>query len=82
MVGELILILYHMVVLDTIELSFEFPDLSTICIHLLTRTGSIFVDLVDDQRRVSVYHEAFDAELDDYTKSVETCFILRDVVGS
>ena len=31
---------------------------------------------------VSVYHETFDAELDGYTKSVETCFTFRGVVGS
>ena len=82
MVGEIILISYHMVVLDTIELSFEFPDLSTICIHLLTRIGPIFVDLVDDQGGVSVYHEAFDAGLDSYMKSVETYLIFHGIVGS
>ena len=72
---------YHVVVLNTVELFFEFPDLGTVCVYLLTRTGPIFIDLVDDQCRVSVYHEAFDAKLDGYTKSVETCFILRGVVG-
>ena len=81
MVGELILVSYHVVVLKIIELSFEFPDLDAICVHLLTRTGPLFVDLVDDQREVSIYHEAFDVELDSYTKSMETCFILRGVVG-
>ena len=81
MVGELILILYHVVVLDTVELSFEFPDLGAVCVHLLTGAGPIFVDLVDDQRGVSVYHEAFDAKLDGYTKSVGTCFIFRGIVG-
>ena len=80
MVSELILVSYHMVVLDTVELSFEFPDLCTVCIHLLTRTGLIFVDLVDDQHGVSIYHEAFDAKLDGYTKSMETCFILCGIV--
>ena len=70
-----------MVVLDTIELSFEFPDLGAVCVHLLTGVGPIFVDLVDDQRGVSVHHEAFDAKLDGYTESMETCFILRGVVG-
>ena len=64
MVGELILISYHVVVLDTVELPFEFPDFGAICIHLLTRTGLIFVNLVDDQCGVSIYHEAFDIELD------------------
>ena len=48
---------------------------------LLTGTGPVFVELVDDQHRVSVYHEAFDAELDGYTESVETCFIFSHVVG-
>ena len=81
MVGELILISYHVVVLDTIQLSFEFPDLSAVCVHLLTRTGLVFVELVDDQRGVSVYHEAFEAELNGYTESVETCFIFGGVVG-
>ena len=81
MVGELILILYHVVVLDTVELSFEFSNLGAVCVHLLTGAGPNFVDLVDDQRRVSIYHEVFDTELDGYTESVETCFILHGVVG-
>ena len=37
--------------------------------------------MVDDQCRVSVYHEAFDAKLDGYKESVETCFIFGGVVG-
>ena len=47
-----------------------------------TRIGPVSVELVNDQRGVSVYHEAFNAELDGYTKSMETCFIFRSVVGS
>ena len=81
MVGKLILVSYHVVVLDTVELSFKFRDLGAVCVHLLTRTRPIFIDLVDDQRGVFVYHEAFDAKLDSYTKSVETCFIFCGVVG-
>jgi len=80
-IGKLILISYHVVVLDTVELPFEFPDLGAVRVHLLTRTGPIFVDLVGDLRKVSVYHEAFDIELDGYTESVETCFIFHGVVG-
>jgi hypothetical protein len=76
------LVSYYVVVLNTVKLSFEFPDLGVVCVHLLTGIGPIFVDLVDDQCRVSIYHEAFDAELDGYTKSMETCFILHGVVGS
>ena len=72
----------HVVVLDTIELPLEFLDFVAICVHLLTGIGPIFVELVDDQRGVSIYHEAFNAELNGYTKSVETCFILRGIVGS
>jgi len=80
-VGELILISYHMVVLDTVELPLEFPDFGAICVHLLTRTGPIFVELVDDQHGVSIYHEVFDTELDDYIEFVETRFIFGGVVG-
>jgi len=47
-VGELILISYHVVVLDTVELPFEFSDLGAVRVHLLTGIGPIFVDLVDD----------------------------------
>ena len=70
-----------MVVLDTVELPFEFPDFGAICVHLLTRAGPVFVELVDDQRGVSVYHEAFDAELNGYTESMETRFIFSGIVG-
>ena len=69
-----------MVVLDTIELPFEFSDFGTICVHLLTGAGPIFVELVDDQCRVPVYHDAFNAELDGYMESVETWFIFSGVV--
>ena len=77
----MILISYHMVVLDTVELSFKLPDFGTVCVHLLTRIGPVFFELVDNQRRVPVHHETFDAELDCYTETVETCFIFRGVVG-
>ena len=81
MVGELILVAYHVVVLDTVEYSFKFPDFGAICIHLLARARPVFVKLVDDQRRVPIYHEVFDIELNGYTESVEICFIFGDVVG-
>ena len=70
-----------MVVLDTIELPFEFPDFGAVCVHLLNGAGPVFVELVDDQRGVPVYHEAFDAELNGYTESVETRFVFGGVVG-
>ena len=75
------MISYHVVVLDTVEFSFKLSDFGAICIHLFTRAGPVFVELVDDQRRVPVYHEAFDAELNGYTESVETCFVFDGVVG-
>ena len=77
----MILISYHVVILDTIELPFKLLDFSAVCIHLLTRARPIFVELVDDQCGVPVYHEAFDVELNGYTESVETCFIFGGVVG-
>ena len=70
-----------MVVLDTIEFSFKLPNFSAMCIHLLTGARPIFIELVDDQRRVLVYHDAFNAKLNGYTESMETCFIFGGVVG-
>ena len=72
---------YHVVVLDTIEFSFKLPNFGAVCIHLFTGAGPVFVELVDDQRGVPVYHEAFDIELDGYTESVETCFLFDGIVG-
>ncbi|XP_066361293.1 uncharacterized protein [Miscanthus floridulus] len=43
--------------------------------------GPILIELVDNQRRIPIYHEAFDAELDGYTETIETCFVLRGIVG-
>jgi len=80
-VGELILISYHVVVLNTVELPFKLSDFDAVCIHLLTRAGPVFIELVDDQCRVLVYHDAFDAELNGYMEFVETCFIFDGVVG-
>ena len=73
---------YHVVVLDAVEFPFKLPDFGAVCVHFLTGTGPIFIELIDNQRGIPVYHEAFDAELDGYTKSVETCFIFRGVVES
>ena len=66
---------------NAVEFSFKLPDFGAICIHLLARAGLVFVKLVNDQRRIPVHHEAFDAELNGYTESVETCFIFGGVVG-
>ena len=75
------MISYHVVVLDIVELPFKLPDFGAVCIHLLTGVGPVFVELVADQRGVPLYHEAFDAELNGYTESVETRFIFSGVVG-
>ena len=80
MVGELILVAYHVVVLDAEEFSFKLPNFGAICILLFTRVGPVFVELVDDQHGVPMYHDAFDAELNGYMESVETRFIFDDVV--
>ena len=81
MVGELILISYHVVVLDTVEFPFKLPDFGAICIHLVTGAGPIFVELVDDQCGVPVYNDMFNTKLNGYTESMETCFIFGGVVG-
>ena len=68
-------------VINAIELSFEFPNLCTVSIHLLAGTGLVFVEQVDNQGRITINHEVLDTELNSYTEAVETCFIFRGVVG-
>jgi hypothetical protein len=41
----------------------------------------VFIELVDDQRGVLIYHDVFNTELNGYTESMETCFIFGGVVG-
>ena len=70
-----------MVLLDTVEFPFKLPDFGAVCVHFLTGTGPILIELVDNQRGVPIHHEVFDAKLDGYTETMETCFVLRGVVG-
>jgi hypothetical protein len=51
------------VVIDAIKFPFKFLDLRAISVHLLIGARPIFVDLVNDQGRVTIYHETLDAEL-------------------
>ena len=81
MVGELILVTYHVVVLDAVEFSFKLPDFGAIYIHLLAGARPVFIELVDDQREVPIYHDAFDAEFNSYTESMKTCLIFGGIVG-
>jgi len=70
-----------MVVLDTVEFPFNFSNFGAVCVHFFTGTGPILIELVDNQRRIPIYHETFDAELDGYAETMETCFVLCGVVG-
>jgi hypothetical protein len=53
----------HMMKLQTVELILQFSDLSTIHIHLFVLVVPVFVDLAEDESRITIYHESFDAEL-------------------
>ena len=75
------MVTYHVVILDAVEFSFKLSDFSVVSIHLITGTGPVLVELVDNQHGVPVHHEVFDAELDSYTKTMETSFVFRGVVG-
>ena len=75
------MISYHVVVLNTVELPIKLSDFGAVCIHLLTGARLVFIELVDDKRGVPVYHDAFNAELNGYMESMETCFIFGGIVG-
>jgi hypothetical protein len=69
------------VVIDAIKFPFKFLDLRAISVHLLIGARPIFVDLVNDQGRVTIYHETLDAELGGDAETVEICLVFGGVVG-
>ena len=68
-------------VIDAIKFPFVFPNLCTISVHLFTGARPISIDLVDDQGRITKYHEALDTELGGDTEIMETCFLFGGIVG-
>ena len=75
------MVAYHKVILDAIKFSFEFPNLRTISVHLFVGARPIFIDLVNDQGRITEYQKVLDVELGGDVKTVETCFVFGGVVG-
>ena len=47
----------------------------------VTGIGPIFVDLINDKRKVAIYQEAFNAELNGNAETMETGFVLGGVIG-
>ena len=68
-------------VFNTVEFSLQLSNFQAVSIHLVTIKGPIFVNLINDKGGVTMYQEAFNAELDGYTETVETSFILSGIVG-
>ena len=50
--------------LQTVEFSFELPDLPTIGVHLLLGALPNFIDLLYDDFGVTIGQQALDAKLD------------------
>ena len=70
-----------MVVFNNVELALQLSDFRVVSIHLVTGTRPIFVYLINDQSRVTVYQEAFNAKFDGNTETMETSFVLGSVIG-
>ena len=70
-----------MVVFNTVEFALKLSDFRAVSIHLVTGTRPIFVDLINDQCGVTIYQEAFNAKFDGNTETMETSFVLGDVIG-
>ena len=68
--------------LETIELSFELPDLPTVGIHLLLGALPVFVELLYDDFGVTISQRTLDAECDSDLETVDKSFVLGSVVGS
>ena len=68
--------------LQTIELSFELPDLPTVGIHLLLGALPVFVDLLYDAFGVTISQQTLDAECDSGPETMDESFLLSGIVGS
>ena len=70
-----------MVVFNIVEFALQFFDCRAVGVHLITSTGLIFVDLINDKRGVVVYQEAFNTKFNSNTETIETSFVLGGVIG-
>ena len=67
--------------LQTIEFSFELPDLLVVGIHLLLGALPVFVDLLYDDFGVTISQQTLDAECNGDPETVNESFVLSSVVG-
>ena len=77
----MVLITNDVVVFNTVELALQLSDFRVVSVHLVTITRPIFIDLINDQCGVIVYQEAFNANFDGNTETMETSFVLGGVIG-
>ena len=69
-----------MVVFNIVEFSLQLFDFRAVSTHLVTGTRPIFVDLINDQCRVTVYQEAFNAKFDGNMETMETSFVNGGII--
>jgi hypothetical protein len=67
---------------QTVELSFELPNLLAVGIHLLFGALLVFVDLLYDNFGVTISQQTLDAKCDSDPETMDESFVLGSVVGS
>ena len=67
---------------QTVELSFELPNLLAVGIHLLFGALPVFVDLLYDDFGVTISQQTLDAECDSDPETMDESFILCSIIGS
>ena len=70
-----------MVVFNTVEFALQLSIFRAVGIHLVIGTRPIFVDLINDRCKVTVYQEAFNAKFDSKTETMESSFVLGGIIG-
>ena len=81
-VSRHVVVLGDVVEFQTIELSFELPDLPAVGIHLLLGALLVFVDLLYDDFGVTISQQMLDVECDSDSEIMDESFVLGSVVGS
>ena len=71
-----------MVELQTIELSFELPDLPAVSVHFLLGALPVLVDLLYDDFGVAISQQTLDAECNSDPETVDESFVLGNIVCS
>ena len=70
-----------MLELDSLEVAFEFSNLSAVSIYCVFDTTPLVIDLLDDDLGIAIGQQSLDAKGHCNSEPVDQSFILHPIVG-